>query len=391
MLTFAAPLGLLALGALAVPLALHLVRRPPRTVRLGNLRFLDAAPRRIRSLRWRDRLLLALRCLLLAVLAALLATPLWQPRHPARVRWALQLPDAKLPADARAEWDRLLAAGFAPRLLAPGFPSATATPSASTSPQDAWSLLRELDDRLPAGSEAVVFGSLHAGQFRGPRPVLHRVSVRWHETDTTLAPPAPAAPPRFALVAAPDRAEDAAYLRAALAALGAVEGDAPAWIFQLGDAPLPTALPAARVVSDAPATAPVASVARTLDVAGTSVRLHQRTPAPAGAPLLRDSAGEPLLVAAPDGNWRFALRFHPAWTDWPHTSAFPAWWREHLAPPPPAGRLAAAQAAPAISPTTTPPPLAAAPIDLRPFCWLVALALFVAERWLSRRTPPPSP
>ena len=76
MLQFLSPAGLWALTALALPLAIHLWRPPPRTVRLGSLRFLDNLPhRRIRNLRWREYPLLAARLALLAALALLLALP----------------------------------------------------------------------------------------------------------------------------------------------------------------------------------------------------------------------------------------------------------------------------------------------------------------------------
>jgi hypothetical protein len=70
-------MALIALAALAVPLVLHLIRRPVPSVRLGSLKFLTESQRRLRSVRWRDLLLLLLRCGVLAILALLLAGPRW--------------------------------------------------------------------------------------------------------------------------------------------------------------------------------------------------------------------------------------------------------------------------------------------------------------------------
>ena len=69
------PAGLFALGALLLPLLIHLQRRretpPPRL--FAALAFIDQQARPKRRLRFRDLPLLLLRLLLLAVLALLLA------------------------------------------------------------------------------------------------------------------------------------------------------------------------------------------------------------------------------------------------------------------------------------------------------------------------------
>ncbi len=404
MVHLAAPLGLLALGALAVPIVLHLVRRPPQTVHVGSLRFLEAARRPIRSFRWHRWLLLTLRCAVLAALACSLAGIAWQPAAPAPARWLLLLPGATLDAAAQASWDRLRAAGFQPRWLAPGFPRRDAAPPSAAATSDGWSLLREADLALPANSRAHVFGPTAADTFRGPRPTLRHLEVTWHAAAAAAPAHAPAvAPPRVALIAAANRADDARYLRAVFTALGTPLGEAASadWIFLLGAAPLPPAAAArvsagARLVTDAPDSAPVRPVIRTLGVVDPPVRLHQRVDLRDGAPVLRDSTGEPWLVETRSDQgrrWQFASRFHPAWTDWPLTPAWPVWWRSQFALMPDAAPpIAPAQAAPAFARTETSGPRPAAAwdrIDLRPWAWLVAALLLFAERWLSARADPP--
>ncbi len=76
-MTFLAPLFLLGLVALAVPIVLHLMHRErPDAVAFPSLMFLKRIPHRsVRRRRLRDRLLLALRALALILLAAAFARP----------------------------------------------------------------------------------------------------------------------------------------------------------------------------------------------------------------------------------------------------------------------------------------------------------------------------
>ena len=109
MLQLLSPAGLWALASLALPLAIHLWRPPPQTVRLGSLRFLDNLPhRRLRNLRWRERALLAVRLALLTALALLLAGPHWRQRVFAGPQsWVLLDPTATLSGDSAARLRQL--------------------------------------------------------------------------------------------------------------------------------------------------------------------------------------------------------------------------------------------------------------------------------------------
>lgn len=75
-----APLFLLGLAAVAVPVLIHLrLRHRSRVVRFPSLMFISKAPyRSMRRRRIRDLLLLLLRCLAVALLAFAFARPLWQ-------------------------------------------------------------------------------------------------------------------------------------------------------------------------------------------------------------------------------------------------------------------------------------------------------------------------
>lgn len=193
MLQLLSPIGLAALAAIAVPAILHLWRPPAKTIRVGSLRFFTGpAVRRLTKLRWRERLLLAVRVLLLTLLAVLLAQPIWNrkpPREPQR--WAVLEPGARLTGEALKRWRELESEGFEPRQLAQGFPPASlhrGGPAAVTA-TDTWSLLREADARLPAGSTIAVFGTSRLASLRGERPTLTRSKVEWIATESNESSP----------------------------------------------------------------------------------------------------------------------------------------------------------------------------------------------------------
>ena len=182
------PLALFGFVALAVPIVLHLWRPPRATVRVGTLRFFsDSAIRQATRLRWHERLLLAVRLLLLSALTLLVAEPIWKTQPPNRAqRWILVSPETVLTGEALQRWNELKGAGFEPRELAPGFPIAHSADVRSTSrdPQevpatDAWSLIREADARLPAGSKVTVFSSDRLALLRSDRPTMHHCEVEW--------------------------------------------------------------------------------------------------------------------------------------------------------------------------------------------------------------------
>src|SRR6266702_2730631 len=81
-LVFAHPAYLWGLAALALPILVHLFnRRRPRPLAFGAIEFvLRSQQRRVRRLRLRQILLLALRCLLIAGVALALSRPSLEPR-----------------------------------------------------------------------------------------------------------------------------------------------------------------------------------------------------------------------------------------------------------------------------------------------------------------------
>lgn len=180
-----APLGLLALASLLVPLLLHLRRRTQfTTVAFSALRFLESSERPRRRPRLERWLLLLLRLLLLAALALWLAQPAWLSGR-AGGHWIVHWPaGAAAPAppetaaapDARHAW------------LAPGFPPVDAgtAPPSSPQPGSAASLLRQLDAELPAPARLTVLLPAELDGLDAVSLVLGR-EVDWQIA--TAAPP----------------------------------------------------------------------------------------------------------------------------------------------------------------------------------------------------------
>ncbi len=490
MLTLLSPAALGALSVLALPAALHLWRHPPRTVQLGSLRFLQAhTGRRLHDLRWRERLLLLARLVLLVLLVCLLARPRWQ-QPPARgpQRWLLLDPTAAPTGPSLVRLRALQAAGYTTRVLVPGLPLTSEPPTDSNAPApDLWSLLREADAMLPAGSALAIFTPARLAALRGVRPAL-RSKVEWIETpdlagntphvwiESVQPAPAPTGTPlamigssdasvlRFAdsppagwkqaaradtirllapgdeatpwvtvhrssplkvlVLHDPDRTEDARCLAAAIRSAvetsripldlhlasikpNLVHPPAIDWTFWLSADPPPDSIETGRsqLFRDTPHATDSTHgwMIPQPDTPGAavltpSVQLWRRGPAPSGTVFWTDGYGVPLLTRTSTGHgprWQFASRFHPDWSDLPHTTAFPGWIRSLLLPDAIPGsehdfRLAAAsQAQP--SEAAAPPSLSTlSPVDVDsrdlhwPF-WTLAALLFILERVLSHR------
>ncbi|QNH62059.1 BatA domain-containing protein [Hymenobacter sediminicola] len=188
--------GLLALLGLAVPVAIHLWnRRPGRTVRVGSVRWLEAAAnRRLRNLRLEQVWLLLLRAALVALLALVVADPVWMRPRPAQVARGVVLlapqllrPDV-LPA-LRPSLDSLRRQGYSLRLFAPGFRPVSAhawnqpdslrqlltlarvADSATTVADDYWARARQAADSFPGRPLHLITGAA-LPYFIGARPAL---------------------------------------------------------------------------------------------------------------------------------------------------------------------------------------------------------------------------
>ena len=281
---WATPLGLAALAAVLVPIAIHLLRRAEhRTTPFAALRFLRATGLPRRRLRIAEPALLALRCALVAVVALLLAQPLLE-RPASRGRHVVVVVP---PVTADAARARIASTDTTEvRWLAPGFPALERATPAATHPTA--SLLRELDASLPAGSRLDVVVPEIVSGLDAERPRLAR-AIGWHVV--------PGAGPRAAEPAAPRKRRlvlDAASEHGARRHLvAAVAG----WRARGDDAELRERVPAEALPRDATLVRlgePLdEELARWVDSGGTA--LVALDPDPAGRVIGRLADGTPVV------------------------------------------------------------------------------------------------
>jgi len=180
----AAPLWLVALVALGIPIALHLwSRRPRQLVRVGSLRHL-AGPQGPRA--WGRRLedlpLLALRLGLLSAVVLALAGIQWRRQRPtSQPTGTVVVADPAAVADSLEFFadplvDSLRRAGVPIRLLITGTPPLGLTAPGSEGSQvgGLWSRLAEVDATLPPGNDLLVLANPSARDLGGARPRLSR-------------------------------------------------------------------------------------------------------------------------------------------------------------------------------------------------------------------------
>ncbi len=361
------PLGLGALAAWIVPLLIHLARRTEtQPTDFAALRWLRQKPRPRHRPRFDERVLLAVRLVLVALVALWLARP------------ALPGSADRSPVVAFAPGVRADAAGTARRLwLAPGFPPVAegARPNGAgpsgTVPID--SLVRQLDAELPAGVPLTLvvparLAGMDAERPKLSRPVIWRVAAG----DDPAAAAVPRAPD-LVVRQAPERAGQLRYWRAVAAAWGsriAVAGT---------DRPVPAT--ARHLVWLAGGELP-AEVSRWVERGGSVLVPVDAAVTARFVPVWRDALGMPLAEAAAIGRGRVVRMTRdltPAAMPELLEAEFPAALRAVLAPLPVPAQVMARDHAP-----LTGGPMPAEPVrDLRlPLALAIAL-LWLGERWLA--------
>ncbi len=377
------PSALLALLALAVPLLLHLVRQTEqKRIEFAALRWLVARAQPRRRPRFNEWLLLALRLLLLALIALWLAQPVLSG-HPDLRPWVVVDPGidaARLPPAASAgERRHWLAAGF-PSIDQPAPPR-----SASIA-----SLLRELDARLPASVAITAYVPEQFDATDAQRPRLSR-AIRWKPVPgtTSFDPVARPKSLRIAVFADAEHQPALPYLRAAVIAWSSdSKATAPTDTLheiQTGDAlraddthllwlaigPVPA--PQQQWVRDG------GVVLLAQDSAATTLDLQDAQVA------WRAADGTPLALRLHDGKggWiRMLVPFTPQSLPALLESRFPRALQELLASAPPvATRSWADSYVPVVDPRLTPVPQSPRPLGGL-LALLIAL-LFGIERWLA--------
>ncbi len=360
------PAGLAALAALLLPLLIHLARRTEvAPIDFAALRWLQQQPRPRQRIRFDEWFLLAVRLLLLALLALWLAQPVLRGSAD-MTPWVAVVPGAdvraaRAVAGARAVW------------LAPGFPALEQDDLPIRAAASVSSLLRELDADMPPGVALTVFvPAVIAGD--GERPRLSR-RVNWRIVGGVMPEAAARAP--MALTVVGDGG-GLRYMRAA----------AMAWAPPGRPANFAVADPAAslppldrRLVWLAPG--PLPAAVRDWVRRGGTLLLGAGIVADARmTPVWRDSVGAPIIEGATDGQGRvlrFARVLAPAAMPDLLDGDFPLRLAALLGSRTEPARVAAADHAPLPGGPTP----ADAARDLRPWLALLIAALLLGERWLA--------
>ena len=387
-LAFLLPAAFAALGALLVPLLLHLARRSEqRPTAFAALRWLRARPKPRHRIRFDEWPLLLLRLLLLAALAMLLARPVLHDSA-SHAPWVAVVPgvdlrdlqDLDVAADARRHW------------LAPGFPAldeANAAGATASGPLAISSLLRELDAMLPAEVPLTVLVPARLDGVDAQRPRLgRRVDWRVVRGDMPAHGVGPVeTAPALSVRYSPDRIDAVRYLRAANAAwtVRGVPQPAPSSPgFNVALAEQPVDSRARFLVWLAPGALP--DDVRDWIAGGGVALLDAETSFPgaeARSVWWRDDNGLPLVEGAGFGHGRalrLTRRLSPQAMPQVLEPDFPRHLRALFAAPAAAPtRVLAAAHAPLPGGPVFPQP----PRDLQPWLlWAIAL-LFALERWFA--------
>lgn len=194
MLQLLNPIWLLAGGAILIPLLIHLWNvKQGKTLKIGSIRLLgESSKQNSRSFRLQDLWLLLLRCVILIVLALLMAGPAITEKFSGKKARGWVLLDSAYVRESyeafKPRIDSLLRAGYETHYFNTGFqgfdlaevqknqPAGQGGPAAGPS---YWSLAQALDKILPSHTNAYVFTTNRLNRFSGARPSLAS-KIHWY-------------------------------------------------------------------------------------------------------------------------------------------------------------------------------------------------------------------
>lgn len=172
------PIGLLALAGLLIPVLIHLWSvKKGKTLKIGSIALLgENATSSARSLKLTDLLLFVLRCLILILIAGLLAQPYFKkPSSTAATKGWILLDKAqfkKIYKIHRNTIDSLIAKGFELHDFNVGFNSFSAKDSISNEGNNLsyMALIQQLNTQMPKGYSAYIFADKRLIKFDGDLP-----------------------------------------------------------------------------------------------------------------------------------------------------------------------------------------------------------------------------
>jgi hypothetical protein len=368
-------MGLAALAALIVPLAVHIARRSEQApTDFAALRWLRQKPRPRSRLRFDEWPLLILRLLLLALIAVWLARPVLFGAADTSPYVAV-IPGADLTqakavvGEGRGHW------------LAQGSPDLKTAQPTATAPVA--TLIRQLDADLPPGAPLTIITPQVIDGADAERPRLSR-HVTWRVVPGVMAarPAATVSAPPLSIRTDAEHGAGVRYLQAA-----ALSWQPAGRAADVETGPLEAALPDGnrKLVWLGAGTLPP-TLLRWVEAGGvTLVASDAAVPEGAKAAVWRDGLDRPLVEAMPIGAgrlMRFTRPLTPAETPELLQADFPVHLRAALDGPAVApARVAATDYSPLTGGRTFDP----APQDLRPWLAVLIGLLLLGERWLATR------
>jgi hypothetical protein len=186
------PLWLFAIGGISIPLIIHLWNiKKGKTLKIGSISLLAESSRQsARSLKLIDLLLLFLRCLLLIILALILAGPEWISKLNTSVNkgWILMEKQnlTETSSQFKAEIDSLSNLGYEFHYFEPGFQSAKLQDVLIENKSELglaqqlpyWSLIKLLEDEIPENTKAFLFTPNLLNRLGTERPLVSH-AILW--------------------------------------------------------------------------------------------------------------------------------------------------------------------------------------------------------------------
>ncbi|QXV66543.1 BatA domain-containing protein [Mucilaginibacter sp. 21P] len=182
---FLSPIWFISLAALSIPLVIHLWNiRPGKTLRIGSISLIsEASKASSRSLKLLEILLLILRCLLLALITAFLAKPVWEKINSASKAkgWVL-IPKENFKETYfrfKPQVDSLVSKGYEFHYFSKGFEKRDSTKQQvdTDSNTNYWSLIKQLE-RIGQGRQVYIFSPNFKKHFKGSKPSVS-INLKW--------------------------------------------------------------------------------------------------------------------------------------------------------------------------------------------------------------------
>ena len=186
------PLWLVAISGISIPLIIHLWNvKKGKTLKIGSISLLGESSRQsARSLKLIDLILLFLRCLLLIILALILAGPLWNSKinSSANKGWILMEKQniTETSSQFKAEIDSLSKLGYEFHYFEPGFQSAKLQDTLNENKLEIgsaqllpyWSLIKLLEDEIPENTKIFLFTPNLLNRLGTERPQVSH-PIQW--------------------------------------------------------------------------------------------------------------------------------------------------------------------------------------------------------------------